>query len=116
MAVAALLALGTLSIPAGQATALKPNVFDIEPKAMWGLCMYTAYSSGMSIDRFTGMACLFGVAGFSNAIKSNIFAPLANSARIAHMVRLVKVIRFFASPVGFLVLRLKKLNFSFFHV
>jgi hypothetical protein len=43
MAVAASLALGTLSILAGQATARKPNVFDIEPKALWGLCMYTAH-------------------------------------------------------------------------
>jgi hypothetical protein len=47
MAMAASLALGTLSILAGQATALKPNVFDIEPKALWGLCMYTAYTSGL---------------------------------------------------------------------
>ncbi len=104
MAVAALLALGMLSILAGQATALKPNAFDIEPKVTWGLCMYAAYTSGISINAFTGMACLFGAAGFSNAIKSNIFSPLANSARIAHMVRLVNVIRFFASPAGFLVL------------
>jgi hypothetical protein len=104
MAVAALLALGMLSILAVQTTALKPNAFDIEPKVTWGLCMYVAYTSGVSINAFTGMACLFGAAGFSNAIKSNIFSPLAYSARIAHMVRLVNVIRFFASPAGFLVL------------
>jgi hypothetical protein len=43
MTVAASLALGTLSILAGRATALKPNVFDTEPKALWGLCMYSPY-------------------------------------------------------------------------
>jgi hypothetical protein len=105
MAVAALLALGMLSILAGQAATLKPNAFDIEPKALWGACMYLAYTSGMNISGFTGIACLFGAGGFSNAIISRIFQPLANSARIAHMVRLVTVIRFFAyHPAGFLVL------------
>jgi hypothetical protein len=60
MAVAASLALGTLSILAGQATALKPNVFDIEPKALWGACMYFAHTSGCKIDAFTGFMCLAG--------------------------------------------------------
>jgi len=58
MAVTASLALGTLSILAGQATASKPNVFDIKPKALWGLCMYTAHISGYKIDAFVGIMCL----------------------------------------------------------
>jgi hypothetical protein len=88
MAVAALLALGTLSILAGQATALKPNVFDTEPKALWGLCMYTAYVSGYKIDAFTAFMCLAGGGALSDlSIKYFLHK-----------------IRFFAGPKGFLVI------------
>ena len=69
MAVAASLALGTLSILADQATALKPNVFDIEPKALWGLCMYTAHISGYKLDAFTGLMCLAAGATLSVRLK-----------------------------------------------
>jgi hypothetical protein len=69
MAVAASLALGTLSILADQATALKPNVFDIEPMALWGLCMYTAHISGYKLDAFTGLMCLVAGATLSVRLK-----------------------------------------------
>jgi hypothetical protein len=69
MAVAASLALGMLSILASQTTALKPNVFDIEPKAMWGLCMYTAHISGYKIDAFTGLMCLVAGATLNVRLK-----------------------------------------------
>ncbi len=85
---AASLALGTLSILAGQATALKPNVFDIEPKALWGLCMYTAHTSGYKIDASTGLMCL--AAGETLADLS--------------IKWFLGKIRFFTGPVGFLVL------------
>jgi hypothetical protein len=68
-AVAASLALGTLSILADQATALKPNVFDIEPKALWGLCMYTAHISGYKIDAFVGIMCLVAGATLNVRLK-----------------------------------------------
>jgi hypothetical protein len=69
MAVAASLALGTLSILADQVAALKPNVFDIEPMALWGLCMYTAHISGYKIDAFTGLMCLAAGATLSVRLK-----------------------------------------------
>ncbi len=88
MAVAALLASGTLSILAGQATALKPNVFDIEPKALRGLCMYTAYASGYKIDASTGLMC---------------FAAGETLADLSIRWFLGKI-RFFTGPKGYLVL------------
>ncbi len=88
MAVAALLALGTLSILAGQATAPKLNVFDIEPKALWALCMYTAHTSGYKIDAFTGFMCLAG---------GGALADLS-------IKYFLHKIRFFAGPKGFVVL------------
>ncbi len=88
MAVVALLALGTSSILAGQVTALKPNVFDIEPKAMWGLCMYTAHTSGYKIDASTGLMCF---------VASETLADLSIKWFLGK-------IRFFTGPVGFLVL------------
>ena len=90
MLVAASLALDTLSILAGQATALKPNAFDIEPKVLWGVCMYTAYVSGYKIDAFTGFMCLAGGGALADlGIKYFLYK-----------------IRFFTSPIGFLLLTL----------
>ena len=88
MAVAALLALGMLSILAGKAAALKPNAFDIEPKALWGLCMYTAYASGYNVDSFTGFMCLAGGGALAD-LSIRYFLHKA---------------RFFTGPKGFVVL------------
>ncbi len=109
--VAALLALGTLSILSGQAAALKPNVFDIEPKVYWGLCMYTAHASGYGVDSFTGFMCFAAATGLgewtSDKLKNfldRIEQREGMPGKLAKLSRYILKLRFFTGPKGALVL------------
>ncbi len=117
MAVAALLALGTLAVLAGGlSTAMNVAMANmpVQPKASWGLCMAGAYAFGALIRWETAVGCLgLGLATSKilvdrapvwwgiQALDVRIGQAVLRALRLAHYARFAAAA---AGPIGFFAL------------
>jgi len=113
MAVAALLALGTLTVLAGGLNTKVTTV--VQPKAMFGACMGSMYVASGSIDRYTAMACAgvsIGLGGVIDTASKDWWQKqlggqrlsVVLGTRILNALRLARFASWGAGPLGFFVM------------